>query len=57
MSASEVSPRWTAPISFLNIFKAVQGYFDLIVDQPIGKQDWGHVTIEMEYKGGDWLTA
>ena len=57
MSASEVSPRWTDAHSFLNIFKAVQGYFDLIVDQPIRKQDWGHVTSEMEYKGGDWLTA
>ena len=31
MSASEVSPGGRTPISFLNIFKAVQGYFDLIV--------------------------
>ena len=57
MSASEVSVSGRTPISFLNIFKAVQGYFDVIVDQPIRKQDWGHVTSEMESSGGDWLTA
>lgn len=57
MSASEVSVSRRTPISFLNIFKAVQGYFDVIVDQPIRKQDWGHVASEMESSGGDWLTA
>ena len=31
MSASEVSPGGRTPIFFLNIFKAFQGYFDLIV--------------------------